>query len=113
MDDKTLIHFHDALISHRDSLLDWINQEYPKKKLRLGGAKIKDVLNVVSEIQDALESIDDGGFGKCKECGGDIEIERLTLDFTTQVCLDHYSKDQIHALENDLVLAANKLELYT
>jgi sigma-B regulation protein RsbU (phosphoserine phosphatase) len=34
------------------------------------------------------------------------EPERLALDFTTSVCLDHYTADQRRALEDDLELAA-------
>jgi sigma-B regulation protein RsbU (phosphoserine phosphatase) len=35
-----------------------------------------------------------------------VEEERLALDFTTCVCLDHYSQHQLKELERDLELAA-------
>jgi len=106
MDNITLDRFRHALTKHRDTLLEWINTDSPHKDVHLGSANLKDVFQVISELKDALERIDSGHFGQCTECNGKVEAERLALDFTTCVCLDHYSKDQIHALENDLELAA-------
>lgn len=106
MNNETLNKFSQALVLHRDALLEWLNTDSPQKNIRLGGAEVKDVLQVVSEIKNALERIDNGEFGRCTNCGDDIETERLELDCTTQVCLDHYSEAQINALERDLELAA-------
>ena len=106
MDNITLDRFRHALTKHRDTLLAWISTDTPHKDVHLGSANSKDVFQVISELKDALERINSGEFGHCTECNGEVEPERLALDFTSCVCLDHYSKDQIHALENDLELAA-------
>ncbi len=106
MDDTTLERFRHTLTKHRDTLLEWINTDSKHKDVHLGGANSKDVFQVITELKDALKRIDSGEFGQCSECNGEVEPERLGLDFTTCVCLDHYSEDQIHALENDLELAA-------
>lgn len=106
MNNITLERFRHALTKHRDTLLEWISTDSHHKYVHLGGANSKDVFQVISELKDALERIDSGEFGQCKECNGEVAPERLELDFTTCVCLDHYSEDQIHALENDLELAA-------
>ncbi len=106
MDDTTLERFRHTLTKHRDTLLEWINTDSHHKDVHLGGANSKDVFQVITELKDALKRIDSGEFGQCKECNGEVAPERLELDFTTCVCLDHYSEDQIHALENDLELAA-------
>ena len=106
MDNITLDRFRHALTKHRDTLLEWINTDSPHKEVHFGSANSKDVFHVISELKDAIERIDSREFGHCTECNGEVEPERLALDFTTCVCLDHYSKDQIHALENDLELAA-------
>jgi sigma-B regulation protein RsbU (phosphoserine phosphatase) len=106
MDNITLDKFRHALTKHRDTLLEWISTDSHHKDVHLGGVNSKDVFHVITELKDALERIDDGKFGHCTECNGEIESDRLALDFTTRVCLDHYSEDQIHALENDLELAA-------
>ncbi len=106
MDNIALNRFRHALTKHRDTLLEWISTDSPYKDVHLGSANSKDIFHVIRELKDALERIDSGKFGYCAECNGEVEPERLTLDFTTSVCLDHYSKDQLHALENDLELAA-------
>jgi len=47
-----------------------------------------------------------GDFGQCTLCDGEVEPERLQMDFTTEVCLDHYTDHELRALERDLELAA-------
>jgi sigma-B regulation protein RsbU (phosphoserine phosphatase) len=106
MADRTQDRFHRALTLHRDTLLEWLNGDSRSQDVRLGGATTKGVLQVISELKDILERIDDGTFGDCKECDDKVESERLELDYTTCVCLAHYSEGQIRALERDLELAA-------
>ncbi|UCE08507.1 MAG: hypothetical protein JSW07_10990, partial [bacterium] len=106
MNKETLDRFRHALTKHRDTLLEWIDTDSYYKSLHLGGAKSKEVFQIISELKGALERIDSGEFGKCKECNDEVETERLELDFTSCVCLGHYSEDQIRTLENDLELAA-------
>lgn len=98
---------------HRDGLLDWLNGEPSKAKRTLGfddenefDKKNVEKQLITKEIESALDKIDHGEFGKCTLCNGEIEEERLALDFTTCVCLDHYSDNQIKQLEYDLELAA-------
>lgn len=106
MNHIALDRFRHALTKHRDTLLEWLSTDSTHKFVHLGTATSQDVFQVISELKDALERIDSGQFGQCRECNGEVEPEQLALDFTNCVCLDHYSKDQIHALENDLELAA-------
>jgi DnaK suppressor protein len=43
---------------------------------------------LVSKIDEALGRIDDGSYGKCEECGGDIGLERLRARPVTTLCID-------------------------
>jgi DnaK suppressor protein len=43
---------------------------------------------LVSKIDEALGRIDDGSYGKCEECGGEIGIERLRARPVTTLCID-------------------------
>lgn len=108
MNDKTLKQFRENLTQHRDALLEWYNSNSHDKNIHTGGADIDEVFQVISKLEEALGRIDRGDFGKCEECtdGGEVEVERLELDFTTSVCIGHYSEEQIRALERDLELAA-------
>lgn len=112
MGKKILGQIRSALTRRKENLLDWLHEsrhkEYLLPRAYQGSGTTVDAvsLEVISKIDDTLERIDTGGFGRCKVCGGEIEPERLILDFTTQICLDCYSEDQITELERDLELAA-------
>lgn len=106
MDKKSLYKFRQFLTDHRDVLDTWLTSELEDKKIHLGGAPVQEVKDVVSRHNEVLNRIDRGEFGKCTECSGEVEPERLELDFTTCVCLDHYSESQKRLLERDLELAA-------
>ncbi len=43
---------------------------------------------LVSKIDEALGHIEDGSYGKCEECGGDIGIERLRARPVTTLCIE-------------------------
>jgi RNA polymerase-binding transcription factor len=43
---------------------------------------------LVSKIDEALARIDDGSYGKCEECGGDIGTGRLKARPVTTLCID-------------------------
>jgi serine phosphatase RsbU (regulator of sigma subunit) len=113
MEPKILDKFRYNLQLHRDNLIKWLNRKSLKTERLLGyesgiafdEESIKQQL-VTQKIEQALGQIDNGEFGKCTLCEGEVEEERLALDFTTCVCLDHYSDSQIKDLEKDLELAA-------
>jgi DnaK suppressor protein len=42
----------------------------------------------LSAIHDALERMEDGTFGKCEECGVDIDFERLKAQPIATHCID-------------------------
>ncbi len=105
MDKKTLKKFHHVLSNHRELILEWLNEESIPKDVHLGKNTTSDVYQVLTDIKQALDKMDSGEFGKCKVCDGEVETERLELDYTTDICLDHYTKEQIRALEADLELA--------
>ena len=43
---------------------------------------------LIAKIDEALERIDDGSYGRCEECGGEIGIERLKARPVTTLCID-------------------------
>ncbi|MFC2083898.1 SpoIIE family protein phosphatase, partial [Bacteroidota bacterium] len=61
---------------------------------------------LIENFEDTIQKIDSGNFGKCKLCDDGVEKERLELDFTTEVCLGHYSDEKLRELERDLELAS-------
>ncbi len=105
MNKKILNRFRQSLIRRHNTLIDWFKTASEGEKVRVYGFRLGNIDDVVSEIEDAIDWIDKGEFGKCKKCDAEVEAERLELDYKTAVCLDHYSDDQLRALENDLELA--------
>lgn len=51
---------------------------------RLGDARERS-----EEVRDARQRLDEGTFGQCVVCGGDIDDEKLLLDPTTRHCRLH------------------------
>lgn len=113
MNKKILARFRTRLKDQRQNILAWLNKDSNHIAHILGNSKPEfaesiptDNLQKTLKIDQAIDSIDKGEFGKCTMCSGEVETERLELDFTTEVCLSHYSDPQIRELENDLELAA-------
>jgi phosphoserine phosphatase RsbU/P len=61
---------------------------------------------LLEEVDSALARIDDGCYGICESCHDTIECDRLISDPLVRFCLDHLSRQERTALEQDLQLAA-------
>lgn len=111
MDTRFLNKIHHSLQRHKKSLTEWMKNGSSSKSRYFGfdedqaGANNED-LEMVHKIDQVLERVEHGVYGKCEMCSGEVEEERLILDFTTCVCLDHYSPEQLRELERDLEMAA-------
>jgi serine phosphatase RsbU (regulator of sigma subunit) len=106
MDQESLNRFRNTLNSHRNTLLEWLEEDTPEKQIRLNGKSDDEVMQILSELKEVLHQVEEGEFGACQKCEGEVETERLELDFTTSVCLAHYTEAQIRGLESDLELAS-------
>lgn len=111
MNKKVLNRFRNELTRQKKNLLEWLGRADQEKKAVVccsidGVGSTPENIPKISEINRALDRIDKGDFGKCEKCDEEVELKRLELDFTTCVCLDHYSTDQIDELERDLEMAA-------
>ncbi len=63
------------------------------------------LLNLKQEVEGALKKIDNGTFGICELCKGDIEEDYLQTDPLVKICFSHLSEKQKRAIEKDLELA--------
>ncbi len=113
MNKGILERFRQGLLLHQSNLLGWLSGDLRQKQIHCGRygddeneAITTESLPIFEDIENALEQIERNEFGKCRLCDGDVETERLELDFTTTVCLSHYSDSQLRELESDLELAA-------
>ena len=108
MTDDKLKAFELIISTHLAELLDLSNSSKDADKIHLHGTAMDEVLKSVSQLKDVLEKIKNKTFGRCVICnnGDEVEAERLECDYTTSICLSHYSEDQLRSLEKDLELTA-------
>jgi len=64
-------------------------------------------IELLHEVDAAIDRIDEGTYGICVECHEPVEQERLLADPLVRLCLDHLSNDEKRALERDLELASS------
>ena len=53
---------------------------------------------LLREIEGALAKFEDGSYGKCTECGGNIGIPRLTRLPYTRMCIECKEKEEAGTL---------------
>lgn len=63
------------------------------------------LVNLMHEVDVALEKMDKGTYGLCEICHEPIEQERLVVDPIIRNCIDHLTPAEQHVLEHDLDLA--------
>lgn len=64
------------------------------------------LINLLNEVDSALERMDNGTYGLCEVCHDPIEDYRLQQDPLMRFCLDHLTTKQQKELEQDLKLAS-------
>jgi len=113
MHKNILTRFRDSLAEHRNSLTDWFGDSSTNtKRYRCDCVPedqdliTEDNIPIISEIDRTIEQIEEGEFGKCSLCNGEVETDRLECNYKTNVCLDHYSESELRELERDLELAS-------
>ncbi len=96
-----LEHFRNLLLERQDN----INQ-----LLAAGGAipqaDSQKAEALLSEIKNALGRVEHKSFGECIVCHGEVEMHRLDIQPTTQVCLECITAEQRQQLEEELYLAS-------
>jgi sigma-B regulation protein RsbU (phosphoserine phosphatase) len=64
------------------------------------------LVQLLEQVDKALERVDHGVYGICEHCLGKVEASRLLADPLMRVCLDCLNPSEQRALEQDLALAA-------
>jgi sigma-B regulation protein RsbU (phosphoserine phosphatase) len=106
MDTKILQRFRENLQQQRLNLLDWLGRTpAEKKQIRLGPASEQEVSAHLQVLETALAKADNQTLGLCEVCHDYVETDRLEMDFTACVCIDHYSAEQKRRLEAELELS--------
>jgi sigma-B regulation protein RsbU (phosphoserine phosphatase) len=79
-----------------------------RQKLEAAMAKMQtaNLLQLLEQVDHALERVEQGSYGVCENCAGTVEPDRLFSDPLVQFCLDCLKPAEQRALEQDLHLAA-------
>jgi sigma-B regulation protein RsbU (phosphoserine phosphatase) len=87
-------------------LKDWLESTpVDEKEGQLGPVEETAVKRELQSLEVALEEIDEGTLGVCEICHGIVDGNLLQMDYTSCVCLDHYSPEQRRQLESELELS--------
>ena len=69
------------------------------------GMATPQIQQLLNEVDRALDRVSAGTYGLCEVCHDPIEPDRLAADPLTCFCLDHLTRSEARALEQDLELA--------
>ncbi len=106
MNGEFLKQVKESLQERKQNLIDFMRQTSPDDvHLRTGSAGDEKISEELSQIETALLKADEENLGRCEICHEYIEENRLEMDYTACVCLDHLSGEERTRLENDLELS--------
>lgn len=98
--------FRGSLSEKHGQLQEWIRTATPDQKaMHLGQSTEAGVQSHLQTIEHSIEEVELGTLGTCGVCHESVEIDRLEVDYTCCVCLDHFSPEEIRDLERELELA--------
>ncbi len=96
----------ESLSEKHVSLQEWIHTTpSDHKTVILGPTTEEAVYSHIKTIESSIEEAEAGTLGTCVVCEESVESERLEIDYTCCVCLDHFSVEEVRDLEHELELA--------
>lgn len=106
MENETVETIQQGLEKTRENLAHWLESTPPQKKaLQCCAEDAPPVVEHLQVIDDSLERIREGTFGVCELCHEAVDEELLRMDYTSTVCLGHFSEAELRELESELELS--------
>lgn len=107
MDRSVLQQIRASLVEQRQNLTSWlISTPVQERQVRLGPVDEQAIEAHLQVLDAAIEKAEDQTLGRCKVCGDYVEPDRLVMDYTCCVCLDHLSAEEKDRLEFELELSS-------
>jgi sigma-B regulation protein RsbU (phosphoserine phosphatase) len=95
-----------SLSEKRQNLMGWLQTTPPQKQqIRLGEATDCSVRAHLEVLDTALKETADQSIGVCTICQDYVGTDLLEMDYTTHLCIDHLSTDEMEYLQSELDLA--------
>lgn len=98
---QDLEHFRDVLRERERHLSEWLESHSPDRP-----GDTRHAQGLLSDLRLALARVDNGTYGGCTACDGTMELHRLEVQPTREICLTCFSEDEKRALEDELFLAS-------
>jgi serine phosphatase RsbU (regulator of sigma subunit) len=106
MDKDLFERLRNSLLEQRDKIQEWLEESPPEEKqIRLGPLNERAVQEHIEVLDSAAAKADEKTLGICEVCNDYVEPSRLEVDYTANLCLDHYSDEQRRKLEKELELS--------
>jgi sigma-B regulation protein RsbU (phosphoserine phosphatase) len=94
------------LIEKRDGLTEWLRiTPSDEKGILLGPSTEQGVHAHLGLIDNSITKAETGTLGQCEVCQESDESNRVEFDYTSCVCITHFSEEEVRLLENELELA--------
>lgn len=98
--------FRESLVAQQQAITEWMdNTPAEKRSTLLGPEDEAAVQEHIEVINRAAEKAADQTLGICKVCHEAVDNELLEIDYTAEVCLDHFSEEELRQLEMELELS--------
>jgi len=95
-----------SLVEKRDGLWQWLGRTSPERKARtLGPGKEEAVTAHLARLDKSISLAQVGDLGRCIVCHETVDTDRLVVDYTAMVCLEHLSAEEASRLEREIRLA--------
>lgn len=106
MEAPVLERVRESLVEKKGSLLGWLDGASRERvEMALGPAGLQGVQAHLDVIDSSIEQAEAGELGLCVVCHEPVEPELLQVNYTANVCITHFSEDEIRRLEQELELA--------
>lgn len=106
MQTSVINRIREGLLEKKEALEQWqVATPEPQKQMELGVADESAVDAQLQVIETSLEMMEEGVYGICEVCHDAVDDELLQMDFTTTVCLGHYTENELRQLESELELS--------
>jgi sigma-B regulation protein RsbU (phosphoserine phosphatase) len=106
MENETVETIQQGLEQTRENLAHWLEATPPQKKaLQCCAEDAPPLVEHLQVIDESLGRIREGTFGVCEVCHEPVDDDLLRMDYTSSVCLGHFSEEELRQLESELELS--------
>lgn len=94
-----------GIVEKRENLYHWLESASTEEKQVCLCEDNTCVDLHLDVIETSLKKAEDGTLGICKVCHGYVDENLLEMDYTSSICLDHFSPEERRRLEDELELS--------